>query len=81
MLKTNNFEPKITSISINDKNEYDIYIEQEQKTIHLGDATNLSNKMPLIVAIIEEEKGNRGEIFVNGNLNEKFRPYFRKSLD
>ena len=81
MLKENNFEPKITSININDKNEYDIYIDQEQKTVHLGDASNLSNKIPFILAIIEAEKGNKGEIFIDGNLNDKFRPYFRKSID
>lgn len=81
MLKENNFEPKITSININDKNEYDIYIDQEQKTVHLGDASNLSNKIPFILAMIEAEKGNRGEIFIDGNLNDKFRPYFRKSID
>lgn len=70
----------VTSIDISNKNEYSIYIEQENKTIHLGDNTNLSDKMLNAVTIMEKEKNNAGEIFVNGDLNNKFQPYFREKV-
>lgn len=71
---------KVTSIDISDKNEYSIYLSEEKKKVHLGEPTNLSNKMLYIVAIIEQEKGKEGEIFVNGDLNNKFQPYFREKV-
>ena len=58
-----------------------MYIEQEQKKVHLGDNTNLSNKILYVNAIIEQEKGKAGEIFANGDLNNKFRVYFRENLN
>lgn len=73
-------DTKVTSIDISDRNEYSIYLEEEKKKIHLGDNTNLSNKMLYSNAIIEKEKGKAGEIFANGDLNSKFRVYFRESL-
>lgn len=76
----NNLEGKVTSIDISDKNEYSIYIESEKKRVHLGDSTNLSNKMLYILAIIEKEKDKEGDIFVNGDLNSKFQPYFREKV-
>lgn len=76
----NNLEGKVTSIDISDKNEYSIYIESEKKRVHLGDRTNLSNKMLYILAIIEKEKDKEGDIFVNGDLNNKFQPYFREKV-
>ena len=78
--KENNLEGKVTSIDISNKNEYSIYLEEEKKKVHLGDNTNLSNKMLYVVAIIEQEKGKEGDIYVNGDLNNKFKPYFREKV-
>lgn len=71
---------KVTSIDISDKNDYSIYIQEERKTIHLGDGSNLSNKMLYVMAILEEEKDVTGEIFANGDLNSDFRVYFREEV-
>jgi len=71
---------KVTSIDISDKNDYSIYMQEERKTIHLGDASNLSNKMLYVMAILEEEKDVSGEIFANGDLNSDFRVYFREEV-
>ena len=76
----NKLEGKVTSIDISNKNEYSIYIESEKKKVHLGDSTNISNKMLYVLAIIEKEKGKEGDIFVNGDLNNKFQPYFREKV-
>lgn len=74
-------DTKVTSIDISNKNDYIIYLEEEKKKVHLGDNTNLSNKMLYVNAIIEEEKGKVGDIFANGDLNNKFRVYFSESLN
>ena len=70
---------KITSINIADQDDYQIYIELEKKIVHLGDTNNLDTKMIYIKAILEKEKGNDGEIFVNMDLNKK-QPYFRQNV-
>ena len=71
---------KVTSIDITDKSEYSIYLAEDKKQVHLGDASNLSNKMLYVVAILEDEQGKEGDIYVNGDLNNKFNPYFREKV-
>ena len=70
----------VTSIDISDKNDYSIYMQEERKKIHLGDASNLSNKMLYVMAILDKEKDVAGEIFANGDLNSDFRVYFREEV-
>lgn len=65
---------KITEIQVED--EYILKLENDGITINLGDVTNLKNRIYYVSAILEQEKGNRGTIYVNGNLNEGFLPYF-----
>ena len=65
---------KITQIQVED--EYILNLENEGITINLGDATNLKNRMYYVSAILKQEAGNSGTIYVNGNLNEGFLPYF-----
>lgn len=79
--KEYNLDTKVTSIDISNKNEYSIYLEEEKKKVHLGDNSNLTNKMLYVNSILEEEKGKAGDIFVNGDLNNKFKIYFRESLN
>lgn len=79
--KEYNLDTKVTSIDIQNKNEYSLYLEEEKKKAHIGDNSNLSNKMLYVNAIIEQEKGKTGDIFVNGDLNNKFKIYFRESLN
>lgn len=71
---------QITNIDISNKEDYTVYIESEKKTIHFGDASNLSNKILYVKAMIDSEKGTEGDIFVNGDLNNKFRPFFREKV-
>lgn len=70
---------KITSINIADENDYQIYMKDESKMVHLGTMDNLDTKMIYVKAIVEKEKGNDGEIFVNMDLNKKD-PYFRQNV-
>ncbi len=80
-VKEYGMENKITSIDISNKNEYSIYIDEEKKRAYLGDCTNLSNKILYVNSIIEQEKGKAGEIFINGDLTDGFKAYFRESLN
>lgn len=80
IMTENDLGEKVSSISIIEKNNYSIYIEEEKKTIYLGDNTNLGNKILNAIAIMEKEKDNEGYIYVNGDLNNKFRPYFKKKV-
>ena len=68
---------KITTINVEDPKDYILYLKSEKKYIHLGDGTNLNNKMLYVQIILQDEKGTKGEIFVNGDLNNGFKPYFR----
>lgn len=79
--KEYDLDNKITSVDMSNKNEYNLYIKEEEKVVHVGNNSNLSNKMLYVNAIIEKEKGKAGEIFANGDFNNKFRVYFSESLN
>lgn len=68
---------KITQIQVGD--EYILNLEDEGIIINLGDASDLKNRMYYVSAIMKQETGNKGTIYVNGNLNEGFLPYFSAS--
>lgn len=70
---------KITSINMKDKNDYQLFIESEKKTVHLGNNTSMDTKMMYVKAIMEKEKDNEGEIFVNVDLNNK-NAYFKQKV-
>lgn len=74
---SNGVSDLITKINIENKQNYTLILESEKKVAYIGDASNLSNRMLYLKAIIEEAKGIEGEIFVNANLN-KSGVYFRK---
>ena len=78
--KNYELDNKITSINISNKNNYELFIESEKKTIEIGDKSNLSNKMLYVPAIIEENKNKEGTIYLNGDINDNFRPRFREKV-
>ena len=81
ILKENEIDSKITSIDINNENDYIIVIQEELKTIHLGDDSNLNNKILYALSIMEKEKEKEGTIYVNGDYSsKKFQPYFREKV-
>lgn len=69
----------IDRINIQDKQNYTLISEQEKKTIYLGNASDLSNKILHAKAILIEEKGVEGEIFVNMDLNKQ-NAFFRQKI-
>lgn len=69
----------ITSINISNTNDYILYLQNEMKTVHLGECSFMETKMMYVKAILEKEKGNDGEIFVNVDLNKK-NAYFKQNV-
>ena len=80
VMKQYKLKEKVKCIDISNNYEYIIYLADEKKKVHIGDTSNLSNKILYVQAIIEQEKGTEGDIFVNGDLNNGFNPYFRDKV-
>ena len=68
--KYNIIENKITDIDVSDDTNYIVYFKEDKKTVYLGDASNLSERLSLLKTILTNEKDKEIEIFMNGNLNE-----------
>lgn len=77
--QTNEIAKLITKIDISNSNNYVLYFETERKVAYLGDCSNLETRMLFLVGILNKEKENPGEIFINMNLN-KDDAYFRESV-
>ena len=69
---------QITSINIQDKNEYIINLPIYKKIVYIGDTSNLATKMLRTKDILNKTMENEGKIFVNGEFNKGFDPYFRE---
>lgn len=69
----------ITRIDIENKQNYKIIFESEQKVAFIGDGTKLDSKMTWIKKIIKKENGVAGEIFFNITQNSDT-PVFRQSV-
>ena len=77
--KTHNIENLITTIDISNSDNYTLRLEQEKKTVYLGDCSYLETRMSSLMSILENEKDIEGEIFINMNINTR-KPYFRESV-
>lgn len=72
METANNYEigDLITKIGIADKNNYILYLEEEKKTVYLGNASNINTRIMYLKEIVEIEKGIESEVFINGDINK-----------
>jgi len=73
-------DKKVSIIDISDKNNYSIYMEEEKKTIYLGDQSNLSNKMLYLPTVLEENQKKEGEIYIDKDNGNKFKAIFREKV-
>ena len=78
--KSYELDKKVSSIDITNKNDYIMYMEEEKKTIHLVNDSNLTNKMLYVPAILKENQEKEGTIYLNGNINGDFKPRFREKV-
>ena len=81
-LAANNYEIEklISRIDVADKNNYHLYIKEKGKDIYFGNEENINTKMMYIVSIMEKNEGIEGTIYVNGDFNNNYKPYFRKKI-
>ena len=77
--RNNDVEGLISRIDITDDKDYILYLDSEGKTAYLGDCNNLNTRILYMKAIIEQEAGIDGEIFLNVDLDSEY-PYFRESV-
>lgn len=79
--RENSIDTKITSIDISNKNEFILYLEEEKKTVYLGNGSDLPTRMLYVKEIMEKyETGKEGTIFVNGDFSKQFKAYFREKV-
>ena len=68
--KYNSIENKITNIDVADDTNYIIYFKEDKKTLYIGDASNLSERLSMLKTILKNEEKKKIEIFMNGDLNK-----------
>ena len=78
--KSYDLDKKVSSIDITDSNDYIMEMDEEKKIVHLGNNSNLSNKMLYVPAILTENQGKEGTIYLNGDINGDFKPRFREKV-
>ena len=69
----------ITGADITDEKNYILHLDKEEKIVYLGDGSDLNTKLPCLVKILEDQKGIKGEIFMDNSLSVS-KPRFRKSV-
>lgn len=75
---SNGIGETITKIDISNSQNYKLILEGEEKIVHLGDATDISDRMIMLKAILEKEKGNAGEILQD--VSDKTKYIFRENV-
>ena len=74
----NEINTKISSINIKNKHHYILNLAKDKKIVYIGDTSSLATKMLRTKDILDKTIGKEGKIFVNGNFNKGFDPYFRE---
>lgn len=78
-INVNGIVEKVTYIDVSNKQNYTLIFEEEQKTVYLGDATDISTRIYKLKNILLKEKGKPGEIFINSD-TKTGNPYFREKI-
>ena len=74
-IKNNEIESEITGVDVSNTNDFCVIMQGEEKKIHLGNASNINDKILMLKEILTKEKGKTGEIFIE-NLEKV---YFREA--
>lgn len=75
----NDLADLITKLDVSNEKDYLIYLDTEGKIAYLGEGTELNTRFLYIKAILKEQQGKQGEIFVNTDLNSEY-VYFRENV-
>ena len=71
----------ITKIDISDSSDYKLTLEEEQKIVYLGSNKDINTKIQYMKEILNNEKGKKGEIFLNRELTTSKPAFFRESVN
>lgn len=71
----------ITKIDISDSSDYKLTLEEEQKIVYLGSNKDINTKIQYMKEILNNEKGKKGEIYLNRELTSSKPPFFRESVN
>ena len=76
-LKSNEIENRISALDVTDKKEIVLQLQDDQKTVYIGDGSDLTTRSLYLKKILENEAGHSGTIYVNGDLDENY-VYFKE---
>lgn len=76
--ESNGIREKITSVDIENNNNFILEIPSEGKTVQFGDSSNIDIKILWVVSLIEKTKGVEGEIVLN--VPDIKKVYFREKV-
>lgn len=76
----NQIDNLITQIDINDRQNLILFMAGEGKVIYLGDGSDINTKIIYIKAILEDEKGIEGELYMDGKINKEGEFLFREKV-
>lgn len=76
-LKNNGVENKINTIDVENKEDFILQLDEENKSVHIGDGSDLNTRVLYMKKILEVEKEHSGIIYVNKDLDENY-VYFKE---
>ena len=79
IMKDHEMDSYIVEFDISDIDDLQVKLDQNDKIVHLGNCTDLNTRILYLKEILKDTEGEKGEIFINGNLNEDY-IYFREDV-
>ena len=76
-LKSNEIENRVYSVDVTDKKDIVLQLQDDQKTVYIGDGTDLTTRCLYLKKVLENEAGHSGTIYVNRDLDESY-VYFKE---
>lgn len=78
--KSNEISDLITKIDISNTKNYTLFLDAQNKTVYLGDCSNLNTRILYLKSMLEKTQGQKGELFLNMDLNNE-EAYFRETIN
>ncbi len=76
-MESNGVSNRIYTINVENKDDFVLQLDDDKKSVHIGDGSNLNTRILYMKKILESEIGHSGVIYVNGDLDESY-VYFRE---
>ncbi len=79
IMKDYQMDSYIVKFDLSNSDDLIVTLNQKNKKVHFGDCSDLNTRVLYLKKILEDTKNEKGEIFINGDLNEDY-VYFRKEV-